>query len=269
MRCHTGALLHTLPAAPSALQLQLHQCLPVVLILTAQQCGCGWHMQRSDNDHSMPCNRLSRSQTAHQGHCKAVVSCHTVQAYPCSSNQASINANPNSLCDHPDNRALIPPPYGMTLPYAIVIHPRQAMCVQQAAQELDATADKRDHDKPRGINGLALKGQTHVLAFIRTDGYLGKPLAQLLSQHSEAIPQQTLGLVMGSISGPAYGDLSTPLLRGKGHVKCAEQLTRASGSECFEGCRTACIDWVLLAVCYLIDRFLTLALILALLWSLL
>ena len=121
--------------------------------MQATTCFCGSHVQGSNIDHSMSCNRLSGSRSRRHDFWKEALSRVTVRA-SCSNrvepgyNEVGVAA-PGLAGARADIEARLPPPHGPALLDVSITHPRATTYVIGAAARRGSAAEKRDHVKLR------------------------------------------------------------------------------------------------------------------------
>jgi hypothetical protein len=156
--CHLGL------SAATSLGVRLCPC---------RQC-CGRHIQGSDIDHAMSCNRLSGSRSRLHDHWKEALS-RIFARTGCNARTEPIYSSVGVAAvgrqgARADIEVTLPPPHGPTLLDISMIHTRCATYVAAASQTRGAAAALRDRDKYRAHAGHLHPGHTFVPASVETYG---------------------------------------------------------------------------------------------------
>ena len=211
--------------------------------------GSGHHVQGSDVDHAMSCNRLSGARSRRHDQWKEAL-CRVTSRAGCDCySEPSYNTVGTAAAGRQGARADIdaslPRPHGRILLDISMTHPRCSSYVAVASRSPGAAAAKRDSDKYRSHAGHQHPGHTFVPATVETYGYLGKPLTRYLNHLSQvAETRSTGGLTKGSFLASAFRELSVALVQSQGHVyrSCASLMARASGRHPVPGARVSTLD---------------------------
>jgi hypothetical protein len=258
LRCrHAGAFLDTVPVSPhlqlsdadfiSGCQFRLGATgtNPHIPALT---CYCGMHIQGSDVDHAMCCNKLSGARSRRHDLWKAALSRLTSRAGVSTRMEPHYadfgQAAAGRQGARADIHATMPPPHGPTLIDVSIIHPRSSTVIAHAARNKGSAAAFRDRQKYRANAGHQHAGYVFIPASVETYGHLGKPLVGYIRALSDVAACRTVGVTRGSFLASAYRELSVALVRSQGFVyrACANLLARASGGQVLEGSDVPFLD---------------------------
>jgi hypothetical protein len=214
----------------------------------ATTCFCGRHIQGSDIDHAMSCNRLSGSRSRRHDHWKEALTRISARAGCNARTEPSYTSVGVAAVGRQGARAdievTLPPPHGPTLLDISMIHPRCATYVAAASQTRGAAAALRDRDKYRAHAGHLHPGHTFVPASVETYGHLGKPIMRYLRTLSDVASGRSLAVTRGSFLASAHRELSVALVQSQGYVyrSCALLLAKASGRPVLPGADTPHLD---------------------------
>jgi hypothetical protein len=252
---HAGAYLDTVPVTP-------YRCLSDGDFINGGHFGLGAtgtnphapaatysrHVQGSDIDHVMSCNRLSGGRSRRNDHWKEALSRISARAGCNARTEPSYNSVGVAAAGRQGVRAdievTLPPPHGPTLMDISMIHPRCATYVAAASQTRGAAAALRDRDKYRAHAGHLHPGHTFVPASFETYGHLSRPIMRYLCTLSDVASARSLAVTRGSFPARAHRELSVAFVQSQGYAyrSGALLLAKASGRPVLPGVDAPYLD---------------------------